>query len=537
MNTVDYLYQIDFIEFINNKIGTELWTTIYSSINSDEPSKNEFLYCALIPNESIEESLNREQWDFHVGDGLPSYYKDSDGNIEYEHFYTYADSIQPLVIIRDFYGIKPNSIEILEEFRLFHNLYFDNKDNKYIKISDDGSEEEIIIIEEELVKVKTKAIRLFLTVKEMHLAIFFDSIRREKVVSDESIKSLNESYKNELSTYSLFVGKDRSFYPDKYISRLCGKKLISPLSKEKINNEDNKDYESFIIGIDEDGDDVSFCCNPDNLANYFGANPNSPHYLTPIFFKREVLSRYYSCPEKFTVEDGLIGCGGLWSLQIDNNHEKYVTAFLGDLGKLSHKEQLHWKIHNIQPDGKISSVNYKRSFLAEFTNSEKADLAFKSCFSSFQYEWYKKFGWYLFKPLAKDDQHYYTSLRIPLTNEQAEFDSQVLALTKLIIDSLNEDEIEKQIIAEIANLDKKPQGITKLEYFLKKENVSEYYAVIEFFRNIQNLRSSGVGHRKGKNYIKISKVFEINVRNLMDVFEDILKESKTSIDLLRTSFL
>lgn len=470
---------------------------------------------------------------------MPNYSKDTDGNIEYEHFYTYSDSIQPLVLKRDFYGIKPNCIELLEEFRLFHNLYFDNKSNIYIKINDDGSEEEIAIIEDNLVKIKTKAIRQFLTMKEMYLAIFFDSIRRENLFHDEVEKEPDIDYKDNLIRYNLYIGKD-TCTEYKYLSRLCGKKLISPLDKDKISTHsynDNKTYENFIIDVDKNADDVIFCCNSDKLANNFGANPNAPHYLKPVFFKREVLNRYYSSPEKFSVEDGIIQCGCLWSLYIDNNHEKYITVFLGDLGKLSHNEQLHWKPFNIQPDGKISSVTYKRSFLAEFTNSEKADLAFKSCFSSFQDEWYKKFGWHLFKPLAKDDQHYYTSLRIPLTNEQAEFDSQVLALTKLIIDSLNEEEIEKQIIAEIANLDKKPQGITKLEYFLKKENVSEYYAVIEFFRNIQNLRSSGVGHRKGKNYTKISKVFEINVRNLMDVFEDILKESKTSIDLLGTSFL
>lgn len=534
-NDIDFLRQNDFIEDIKSKIGLELWTTVYSGGFQTDSYENKFIYCALIPREKIEECLNREQWDLSIGDELPSCSQYSDGTIEYEHFYD-CGSIQPLVLIRDFYGVKPQCIEILEEFRLYHNLYFDNKSNKYIKISNDGSEEEIVILESELVKIKTKAIRQFLSMKEMYLAVFFDSRRHIASHYDETQEEVERNYKDSSTTYSLYVGKD-DFTTYAYYSRLCGKKLIAPLSKGKGRiwpyDESNKNYESFIIDVDEDGDDITFCCNPDKLANYFGANPDAPHYLTPVFFKREVLGHYYSSPEKFSVEDGLIRCGGLWSLQIDNNHEKYVTVFLGDLGKLSHSNQLHWKLFNIQPDGKISSVNFKRSFLAQFTNSEKADLVFKAGFNSFQKKWHKKFGWHLFKPLAHDDEHFFTALRIPLTNEQSEFDSQVLALTKIMIDSLN----EKDIVKKIANIDKNSKGITKFETFLQVNDVSNYEVVIKFFRNLQDLRSSGVGHRKGDNYKKISKIFGINDKELTKVFEEILTDAKGSIDILEGTFL
>ena len=39
---------------------------------------------------------------------------------------------EPFVIIRDFYGLgKPSEIEIVEEFRLINNLYFDREKNEY----------------------------------------------------------------------------------------------------------------------------------------------------------------------------------------------------------------------------------------------------------------------------------------------------------------------------------------------------------------------------------------------------------------------
>jgi len=44
-------------------------------------------------------------------------------------------------------------------------------------------------------------------------------------------------------------------------------------------------------------------------------------------------------------------------------------------------------------------------------------------------------------------------------------------------------------------------------------------------RQLQNLRSSSSAHRKGKNYKKSIKVFEIDTKTLSDVFSDILNKS------------
>ena len=46
-------------------------------------------------------------------------------------------------------------------------------------------------------------------------------------------------------------------------------------------------------------------------------------------------------------------------------------------------------------------------------------------------------------PLSVSDRHFFTSIRSLLTNEQSEFDSQILALAKIVIDSLNTEELRK----------------------------------------------------------------------------------------------
>lgn len=60
---------------------------------------------------------------------------------------------------------------------------------------------------------------------------------------------------------------------------------------------EKKQYIEFIVGVDDNGRELHYTCDPSKLSNYFGANPDAPHYLTPIFFDSAVLSKYYSNPE------------------------------------------------------------------------------------------------------------------------------------------------------------------------------------------------------------------------------------------------
>jgi hypothetical protein len=160
--------------------------------------------------------------------------------------------------------------------------------------------------------------------------------------------------------------------------RLLGKKLVSgdPSFKPDIFGRQKKEYINFIIGSDDDGKEILHTCNEAKLSNYFGANPGAPHYLTPVCFRKEVLSKYYAQPEKYTVNDGYLSCGAVWSLYIDNNHPEAVMVFLGDLGRLSHTEQMYWRGFNL-PSGKMSRVAFKRSILGQFEDPQTADLYFK----------------------------------------------------------------------------------------------------------------------------------------------------------------
>jgi len=294
------------------------------------------------------------------------------------------------------------------------------------------------------------------------------------------------------------------------------------------------DYEDFIIGIDGNGDPKLYTCNEDKLSNYFGKNPHAPHYLTPVYFRRDVLTKYYSKPEMYSVEDGYLSCGTLWGLQMDNNHGKYIIVFLGDLGRdLPAEERGYWKSYNVPPEGTISDVNWKRSFLAEFTNPEKADLLFKHQFNIFQEKWSKKFGWLLFKPLSEDDEHNFKVLRVPVSNDQSEFDQQSMALTKVLVDSLNEEEIQAQILGEVP---KNSKGINKLSLWFQEMGLIGSEEHIKFLRSLQDLRN-GAGHRKGKDYQRGATYFHLGERPFAIVFEDVLKQATEFLEYLDQQLL
>jgi len=527
----------DWVEKIKGNLGKEEWIVVYSSNRSD--FERATFYSALIPNRKIKKSLEGPSWDLHIGNGLPTFvFRFKNGKEVGKYYRSPNFGVEPLIFWRSFHGIKEGYYEVSEEFRHYFNLFEDRKNNKFIAIDDNGDEDDVILAYENEIKIKLKYLKEFLAVKKMHLAIFFDFNRfSEKTIEDLGIKEFHEIVKEDDYVYSIGARNWSSFCNGKIKSQgwLMGKKLIAGLKdfKPKLFDRD-EEYEDFIIGVDENGKEILHTCNPEKLSNYFGKNPGAPHFLTPVFFEKEVLTYYYSKPEKYLVEDGYLHCGGLWGLRMDNNHPKYVVVFLGDLGQsLSVKEQKYWKRFNVTLQGSgISRTAWERGFEARFSDPERSDLYFKQKFQSFQEEWEKKFGWKLFEPLSKEDEYCFKTLRIPLTNEQKEFDEQVLFLTKILIDSLNEKELEKGI-----KITKKgAKGIDKLEAFLNFKQV-RFKGMLEFLRNLQDLRSAAVAHHKGKKYEKIKKVFLIGEKELSDVFDDILIKAIWTLNSLGSYFL
>lgn len=522
---LNWLLLSDWREMFIPRLGREAWLTVYfDKITEDE---NLGVFSALIPNTYVETSLSQTSWDFRLENLYPVCVTNQSQGSEEVAYLRFGNwhEIEPFVIHRSFDGIRDPYNEILEEFRHFHRLYHDFDKNQLLKFDQRGDEIVVAKIETNKVEVRLKQVRQFLAVKQMHLGIYLDLKRYSRLLPNDFPNKLE--HKEDLTYYQFLTEK---FIPEdkhKSFSYLLGKKLISPFPLNRCGiwpfEEKEEEYINFIIGQDENGDSIQYSCNPD-----------APHYLTPVFFRREVLTKYYAHPERYSVKDGFLSCQGLWGLKLDNNHSEYIIVFLGDLGRdLPSDERLYWRSYNIPPEGKMSQTNLKRSFQLEFADAEQIDLIFKHRFVRFSKKWKAVMGWSLFLELAEADQHLFRALRIPLINSQAEFDSQVLALTKLMIDSLNEGEIVKATPGG----NTETQGISKLNQFLKANQYLNYQEHIQFLRNLQSLRSSSVAHRKGQNYHNIANSLGLKENNRADILKNFLVEARDFLLSLERHFL
>lgn len=286
--------------YIKTKLGCEIMIPIY--VKEIKDGYDKLYWSALVENTRIKDVMEEDSWDLDIGSGFPGFtiYGHREDGI-YSRF-NRDDGVEPIVYVRDFHGLKSNYVEIIEEFRLLNNLYYDNVKKEYINI-ENGEETVIQIKEGNYVYINLKYLKRFLAVKNMSLVMYFDMVYTEHgKLGDVGIdKENNITYVDDSIKYNIYIGEYNLIGEYNRTSRLNGKKIIKGMNIQSCGYwpyDTNEKYETFIIGQNKNGEEVEFSCNPKYLSNYFGANEGKPHYLTPIFFTKDVLTKYYSKPER-----------------------------------------------------------------------------------------------------------------------------------------------------------------------------------------------------------------------------------------------
>jgi hypothetical protein len=477
--------------------GSGQWTVLYDQLEEGSRRRTG-LFCALAPISRRQEILDSSSWDLSIGDGHPGSMRSyGDGEITTTYLrYGSDDGIEPLVVRRDFGGIRPPYNELLEEFRHLHNL-FDAGQGRMLRIGADGTEIVAAEVTPDRVRVLTRLLRGFQAARQIDLVLFVDSTHY--ATDDESADDTDEEEREEYLRASFYIRR----LDGRPFSRYLGKRIVpapahSDAAMTPFDREDEYRPE-FITGADDNGEPTRYSCDEGLLSNYFGGNPGAPHYLTPIFFSRDVLQKYYERPERYSVEDGYLRCRGLWGLRMDNDHPEHVMVFLGDLGRdlPSASERDYWRSFNIlPPTPQMSETAFRRSFLGQFAGPKSPDLLFRFQYESFAARWRDKFGWPLYRPAEPGDEHLLQNVRVPLTESDPEFEEQLLNLARLLIDFLNDSELKKRIKTTTDDL----KSIGKLDAWLGQDGYPHKERDIGLLRALQSLRSKGAAHRKGSNY-------------------------------------
>lgn len=515
----------DFLQFVRDELGEEIWIPLHKNLNKDDKSEDGSLYSCLVSPDETEEAMKGYGWDLLPGDGGPSIVSSGQNNIWYE---PNSSKYIPLVIRREFHGRREPYREILQELVLYLGLYHDSANCKYVVDDENGTEIDVIKYSEMETVIRKSFLRAFMSARQMNLLLFFEN-SRHKTGSEK----LADEHVNEAAiSFTRFW--DNSYVKDfDTFTRVLGKKLYRCLPRLEENYspfKTEKDYESFIIEGDA-YDNTVHSSNPSLLADYFGKNQGTPHYLTPIYFDKGVLQKYFGASTEYDVQDSVILKHGYWRLRFDNNSSDHVCVFLGDLGRdIPHAEAVYWKSFNLPPEErKISGTYFKRSIMGNFADAESSDLVFKSEFERFQSQWVEQKGWSLFLPLIEADKHCFKTLHSLTKNEQSEFDSQVLSLVKVTIDSINVKSLKEHVSIEESG------SIKLLSAYLKERGVK--FDTASFFGGLQGVRSSGVAHRRGSKYGKTIGRLGIDDTALIEAFDHILEQMTELLKELNHVFI
>lgn len=405
----------------------------------------------------------------------------------------------------------------------------------YYEIQESGDKELAIRISGERIEVRTPLLKRYLAARQLDAVLYIDSNVGVDYDGDPAdLADLDEeafSVEN-LTCYSRNVWRDMS-QSGRIWTRFLAKRIIKAPPRERCriwpwDKVAADEYPEFIISEDEYGEPVRWTCNPDSLRNYYGKNPDAPHYLTPVFFKPEVLSRYYDSDD-YEVRDAYLSCGQLWGVNLDNGCLDYVSVFLGDIGRdIPQSHWDHWKAYNIAPIGRMSDAAIRRSFFNQSVESGNPEHRFKRAYRDLQEKWEEAWGWRLHRRAEELDAGVFSRLRIPVNETEAEFRAQSHNLALILVDLLN----EKSLIQGMDRVSDE-RGLAKLKRFLENNEYEYVDRDISLLKKVQQMRSRIAAHASGSG----GRAFldkELGDRSHREYFVELIEEStQMLLDLQR----
>lgn len=521
---VEGLNHLSFLNWLDKK---EHLTTDWTIIARNDKTKDEEDYytisCFATPptNETKKVLFSRETWEIDSEFGIPYINGDLSSDWEFKEYTSHQIEnllLKPLVIHRNFHTYIPSRFEVIQHFLLYYEAFWVEDKKEYQTIEENGDIHTIVkhiknSQADEIVIINTKYLRNYLALTNSFLVRFHDHRRRFK--KSMPFKEKDASYNDDLCSYKIDVYNQNFIKGYLSYSRLLGKDIIKPFEKptSRFSFDKEEEYLSFIYGVNENGESIEYSCNEDFLSSYF-TDTGAPNFLTPVYFNKSVLLKYYSEPKRFTVSSHHFSCLSLWGIDIDITKEGLVQVWLGDLGRLPYNEQLHWKQYNVQPRGTISKHRFEADFVAKFSapTVEESPISYlKSAYNELNALTEKKFGACVFQELTENDDHYLKIVRIPLTEEWKEFDEQIQALAKIFCDSINVKLLETISDKKIDNKEIKG-SISLLFVTLEKIGIStgNINSTIEALQAIQAIRSTGAAHRKGEKFEQSLEKYKLN---------------------------
>ncbi|SDG52030.1 hypothetical protein SAMN05216603_102142 [Pseudomonas benzenivorans] len=399
-------------------------------------------------------------------------------------------------------GLGRNYIEVNQEYTHIAGIHWRPEKRAYCRFDGRGDLEATVSVttredkgsEITLVTFRWDALEEYLSAADAVLLRRFDFtlLRRDQFSGWPQGAPENFQESNELHYHRLVLPG--------YAAYTAGRQIIRPRRPRKTIHEGIKDgwrgardkkCAEFVAYDWRNKRIATISTAPQATTNYFDAKDNSlPFELSPAFFRPEVLSKYKTDRDKYTLTEREVTCRAAWHLRgIDVNEAGQVHAYICDLRRLPYEEQLHWLSYNEQPKASISKRALINDFHGEFVDFSEPPAQLLSIIR----RWHdKKVFWW-----ALRDEKLLERVNTPLTSSRDEWAEAFMDLAKLLVEGFETTSIRAKLDDEKLAYSKEDRTIALLEKLLNKNAPRGDAKKFVGLRTVQHLRSKAKGHVTG----------------------------------------
>ncbi|WKX72160.1 hypothetical protein [Streptomyces sp. XD-27] len=478
------------------KSAPTAWVTILGFSSGD---RDWGVGCYLIRPDAMDQALQDYTW--NDGDIGSSWWTTGPGAMHFEEGLVDPETeAEFFAQRRDHHGLAEPTVEFTPSFL----WYFDaipRSAGSWYYLDDAGRDHELVRsrqVEAELhIEVAAMPLRRYLAIRKRILVVQHNRVDWLDAVLDPQIDAVERTSERHFACYSgsLSMTEHPGFV------RLCGKYVVLPVnaSPEQLARPHPRQerFPEFIIDRDPDtGEEVTATCDPSRLSSHF-TNRGTPHYLTRVYFRRQVLSHYGSEPSRYRIEHGYLSCLRLWGLPIGSNAEDLVEVYLGDLGsRLPSEERDHWRGFNVPPRGGKDETRYRRDILGEWgvgpyeplQELYEARERFSNAMTQF-------LGSPVYREWHVSDRIDFQGLHRPFTSEQGEADKLTMILAKGVVDYL-----DVKLLRQLPGVTERSMASLNCLDAWVKSTSGDPNVLVEPLRVLQRLRSAGAAHARGTNW-------------------------------------
>lgn len=484
-----WLYQAELLEFLNENIDDDE-IILYAGM------AGAFIHAVCVPCEAVDPLDRRDltNWDCNPynswtirGDGstVPPLAESQSKALAQGEQLVFCRGLSGVAELKDY-------VELSQQFVHVLGLHHMPERRAWSRIDRSGEIEDVVRVVRfseaqtrttgKVVLVKQSALAQYTVPQNLKLLRMFDfSLHHPK--SDFGVWSQDLESKELCLSPSLFA---KLHIKTGFASFSHGFQVASIRDYEEDDYSSNgKRYEEFIAIDSKTGVVGSISCAPEALSNYI-EDSSLPYEISPAFFKPEVLLKYKTDYDKYTLEDRSLSCRGSWTLKTyDVNEASQVHTYLIYLGRLPHEEQLYWRAYNVQPIGSISKRAYEWDIKGNFCYQDDDPLIeLKHLLRNSQCLWWG---------LSSSDtlELMINRVHYPRTRSPDEWKNEILELDRLLVEGLNREWLKDKARNSPVEVGTRPGSIGLIKHCLMGMGIDKEEAegTVSPLRELHNHRN------------------------------------------------